>query len=100
MVKLLLRTKGIRINAVDEGEDDPLWLAIQTRSRSVVELFLDERTRLDINCQNNKSGDTYLLAAARDGDLPLVDLILGFGGGGSQRKKPTGRKCTGSLLSP
>ena len=80
MVKLLLRAKGIRINAVDEGEDDPLWLAIQTRSRSVVELFLNERTRLDINCQNNKSGDTYLLAAARDGDLRLVELILGFGG--------------------
>lgn len=80
MVKLLLGVKGIRINAVDKGEDDPLWLAIQTRSRSVVELFLCKRTWLDINCQNNKNGDTYLLAAARDGDLQLVDLILGFGG--------------------
>ncbi|KAJ5111836.1 hypothetical protein NUU61_001466 [Penicillium alfredii] len=39
MVNLLLRAKGIRINAVDEGEDDPLWLAIQTRSWRVVELF-------------------------------------------------------------
>ena len=80
MVKLLLGAKGIRINAVDESEDDPLWLAIRRGSRSVVELFLSERARLDINCQNNKSGDTYLLAAARGGDLHLVDIILGFGG--------------------
>lgn len=43
-------------------------------------LFLNERTRLDINCQDNKSGGTYLLAAARGGDIQLVNLILGFGG--------------------
>ena len=80
MVKLLLGAKGIRINAVDESEDDHLWLAIQRCPRSVVELFLSERARLDTNCQNNKSGDTYLLAAARRGDLHLVDIILGFEG--------------------
>lgn len=54
MVALLLRADGIRINAVEEGEDDPLWFAIQRRSTAVVELFLNERSRLDTNCQNNE----------------------------------------------
>ena len=66
--------------AFEVRQDDPLWLAIRRGSRSVAELFLSERARLDINCQNNMSGDTYLLAAARGGDLHLVDIILGFGG--------------------
>ncbi|KAJ5634938.1 uncharacterized protein N7484_008251 [Penicillium longicatenatum] len=78
MVKVLLRATNIRINASKEGEDDPLWLAIQRRSTSVIERLLNERERLDINCQNNKSRDTYLLAVARKDDLSLVDKILEF----------------------
>lgn len=78
VVAYLLRAEGIRINAVNEGEDDPLWLAIQTGKTSVADQFLDEQTRLDINCQNNKDRDTYLLAAARDGNIHLVDRILRF----------------------
>lgn len=42
LVKLLLSDDGIQINAVDENEDDPLWLAIQRHCRSVVALFLDD----------------------------------------------------------
>ena len=95
MVKLLLGAKGIRINAVGESEDDPLWLAIQRRPRSVVELFLNERDRLDINCQNNKNGDTYLLATARRGDLHLVDIILGFEGVDLNARNQQGESALG-----
>ncbi|KAJ5414884.1 hypothetical protein N7509_000218 [Penicillium cosmopolitanum] len=75
VVEMLLKADGIRINASDEREDDPLWLAIQTCSISVVPLFLND-SRLDINCQNNQKGDTYLIAAVRNGNLPLVNRLL------------------------
>jgi ankyrin repeat protein len=79
VVEMLLKADNIRINANDEGEDDPLWLAIRTHSMSVVQLFLND-SRLDINCQNNQKGDTYLIAAARDGNLSLVEKLLEFKG--------------------
>lgn len=79
IVEMLLRAENITINANGEGEDDPLWLAIQRHSMSVVRLFLND-SRLDINCQNNKKGDTYLIAAARDGNLSLVKKLLEFKG--------------------
>lgn len=78
-MKLLLSADGIRINAVDEEKDDPLWLALQTHRQSVVDLYLDD-SRLDINCQNNRLGDTYLIAAARDGNDSLVERLLGIRG--------------------
>ncbi|KAJ5414907.1 hypothetical protein N7509_000005 [Penicillium cosmopolitanum] len=74
VVDMLLKADGIRLNASDEREDDPLWLAIQTRSMSVVPLFLND-SRLDINCQNNQKGDTYLIAAVRNGNLPFVNRL-------------------------
>ncbi|KAJ5799022.1 uncharacterized protein N7503_006527 [Penicillium pulvis] len=79
LVKMLLGADRIRINAVNENEDDPLWLAIQTHCRSIVALFLDD-SRLDINCQNNRLGDTYLIAAAREGNTSLVKRLLGIRG--------------------
>ncbi|KAJ5938502.1 hypothetical protein N7466_001636 [Penicillium verhagenii] len=79
LVRLLLSADGIRINAVDENENDPLWLALQTHSLSVVNLFLDD-SRLDINCQNNRLGDTYFIAAAREGNACLVKRLLGIRG--------------------
>lgn len=79
VVEMLLKADGIRINANDEREDDPLWLAIRTRSMSVVQLFLND-SRLHINCQNNQKGDTYLIAAARDGNILLVSRLLEFKG--------------------
>jgi ankyrin repeat protein len=79
VVDMLLKADGIRLNASDEREDDPLWLAIRTHSMSVVQLFLND-SRLDINCQNNQKGDTYLIAAARDGNLSLVEKLLEFKG--------------------
>lgn len=79
LVKMLLSADGIRINAVDEEEDDPLWLALQRHELSVVNLFLDD-SRLDINCQKNRLGDTYLIAAAREGHASLVKRLLGIRG--------------------
>jgi ankyrin repeat protein len=79
LAKMLLSADGIWINAVDEEEDDPLWLALQRHELSVVDLFLDD-SRLDINCQNNRLGDTYLIAAAREGFVSLVKRLLGIRG--------------------
>ena len=79
LAKMLLSADGIRINAVDEEEDDPLWLALPRHEMSVVVLFLDD-SRLDINCQNNRLGDTYLIAAAREGNVSLVKRLLGIRG--------------------
>lgn len=79
LAKMLLSADGIRINAVDEEEDDPLWLALQRHELSVVDLFLHD-SRLDINCQNNRLGDTYLIAAAREGNVSLVKRLLGVRG--------------------
>ncbi|KAJ6090451.1 hypothetical protein N7486_009266 [Penicillium sp. IBT 16267x] len=92
LVALLLNADGIRINAVDEGEDDPLWLAIQTRSTSVIELFLNE-SRLNLNCQSNKKGDTYLLAAARDGYISLVSRLLEIEGVGLNARNKQGESA-------
>ncbi|KAJ5691731.1 hypothetical protein N7488_012466 [Penicillium malachiteum] len=81
MVALLLKADGIRINSVGEEDDPPhpLWLTIQVGLMSVLELFLNE-DRLDINCQKNLKNDTYLIAAARKGDLGLVKMILDIEG--------------------
>jgi ankyrin repeat protein len=69
LAKMLLSADGIRINAVEEQEDDPPWLALQRHELSVVDLFLDDGG-LSINRQNNRLGDTYLIAAAREGNVP------------------------------
>lgn len=42
LVALLLKADGIQIDTANEDEDDTLWLAIQNRSTSVIELFLRE----------------------------------------------------------
>jgi ankyrin repeat protein len=76
---MLLSADGIRVNAIDEEEDDPLWLALQRHELSVVNSFLDD-SRLGINCQNNRLGDTYLIAAAREGHASLVKRLLGIRG--------------------
>ncbi|KAJ5938450.1 hypothetical protein N7466_001584 [Penicillium verhagenii] len=89
LVALLLKADGIRVNAADEGEDDPHWLAIQTRSTSVIELFLRD-SRLNVNCQNNIKGDTYLLAAARDGNTALVNRVLEIKGVGLDARNKRG----------
>lgn len=95
LVKMLLSTDGIRINAVDEDEDDPLWLALQTHSLSVVDLFLDD-SRLDINCQINRLGDTYLIASARDGNAPLVKRLLGIRGARLDARNKQNESALGS----
>ncbi|KAJ5556540.1 hypothetical protein N7494_000455 [Penicillium frequentans] len=75
LVKMLLSADGIRINAVDEEEDDPLWLALQRHELSVVDLFLED-SRLDLNCQNNRLGiRTSLLQLVR-AILPLIKRLL------------------------
>ncbi|KAJ6033790.1 uncharacterized protein N7446_007917 [Penicillium canescens] len=76
MVELLLRRDDIRINAVDPGEDSPLWLATKCGRTKVVGLLLQQGNRVNINCRNNKESETALSAAAGSGDLHTVKLIL------------------------
>ncbi|CAG7976793.1 unnamed protein product [Penicillium salamii] len=78
MVKLLLRRDDLRCNAVGPDEDSPLWLATKGGRTRVVDLLLQQGNRVDINCRNNKDGETALSAAAGSGDqgLHLVKLIL------------------------
>ncbi|KAJ5202950.1 hypothetical protein N7449_005029 [Penicillium cf. viridicatum] len=78
IVKLLLRRDDLRCNAVGPDEDSPLWLATKGGRTRVVDLLLQQGNRVDINCRNNKDGETALSAAAGSGDrdLHLVKLIL------------------------
>ncbi|KAJ5471530.1 hypothetical protein N7530_008887 [Penicillium desertorum] len=78
MVKLLLRRDDLRCNAVGPDEDSPLWLATKCGRTRVVDLLLQQGNRVDINCRNNKDGETALSAAAGSGDrdLHIVKLIL------------------------
>ncbi|CAG8065482.1 unnamed protein product [Penicillium nalgiovense] len=78
LVKLLLRRDDLRCNAVGPDEDSPLWLATKGGRTRVVDLLLQQGNRVDINCRNNKDGETALSAAAGSGDreLHLVKLIL------------------------
>lgn len=76
MVNLLLKRGDTRINAVDEDEDNPLWLAASCGEAEVVKLFMRQGDRLNINCQNNIENETALSAAARFGELHIVELLL------------------------
>lgn len=78
LVKLLLRRDDIRCNAVGPDEDSPLWLATKCGRTRVVDLLLQLGNRVDVNCRNNKDGETALSAAAGSGDrdLHIVKLIL------------------------
>lgn len=77
-MKLLLQRDDLRCNAVSPDEDCPLWLATTCGRTGVVDLLLQQGSRMDINCQNNKNGETALSAAARfgDQDLHILKLIL------------------------
>lgn len=64
--------------SVTPDEDSTLWLATKCSRTRVVDLLLQQDSRADINCRNNKDGEPALSAAAGSGDrdLHLVKLIL------------------------
>ena len=74
-VNLLLK-KGINPNTVDANGNPMLILAIRDKSTNVIDALLKDK-RIDVDL-SNKSGETPLMMASIEGNLPLVKtLVLG-----------------------
>ncbi|OWF65742.1 hypothetical protein B6A14_08215 [Polynucleobacter hirudinilacicola] len=74
-VNLLLK-KGINPNTVDANGNPMLILAIRDKSTNVIDALLNDK-RIDVDL-SNKSGETPLMMASIEGNLPLVKtLVLG-----------------------
>jgi len=72
-VKSLI-SKGVSPNTVDSKGNPMLVLAIKDRSAKVTELLLQNRN-IDVDL-SNKYGETPLMMASIDGDLPLVKTLV------------------------
>jgi ankyrin repeat protein len=72
-VKALI-SKGVSPNTVDEKGNPMLVLAIKDRSTKVTELLLQNRN-IDVDI-SNKNGETPLMMASINGDLPLVKTLV------------------------
>ena len=69
-----LLAKGISPNTVDSRGNPMLLLAIKDKSTKVTELLInDKRTDVDLS---NKYGETPLMMASIDGDLPVVKTLV------------------------
>ena len=72
-VKLLLAA-GVNPNTVDARGDPMLVIAIRDKSAKVTELLMkDKKTDVDLS---NKSGETPLMLASIEGDLPTVKALV------------------------
>lgn len=72
-VKLLL-SQGINPNAVDSNGNPMLVLAIKDRSNAVIEVLLSAKG-MDVDL-SDKNGETPLMMASINGDLPLVKTLV------------------------
>lgn len=72
-VKLLL-SKGISPNTVDSNGNPMLVLAIRDRSYAVIEVLLSAKG-MDVDL-SDKNGETPLMMASINGDLPLVQTLV------------------------
>ena len=69
-----LLSKGVSPNTVDSKGNPMLILAIKDKSTKVTELLInDKRTDVDLS---NKFGETPLMMASIDGDLPVVKTLV------------------------
>ena len=69
-----LLAKGVSPNTVDSRGNPMLILAIKDKSTKVTELLInDKRTDADLS---NKYGETPLMMASIDGDLPIVKTLV------------------------
>ena len=69
-----LLSKGVSPNTVDSKGNPMLILAIKDKSVKVTELLInDKRTDVDLS---NKFGETPLMMASIDGDLPVVKTLV------------------------
>lgn len=72
-VKLLL-SKGVNPNTVDSNGNPMLVLAIRDRSYAVIEVLLTAKD-MDVDL-SDKNGETPLMMASINGDLPLVQTLV------------------------
>ena len=72
-VKYLL-TKGVSPNTVDANGNPMLILAIRDKSNNVIDLLLNDK-KMDVDL-SNKSGETPLMIASIEGNLPLVQTLV------------------------
>jgi len=72
-VKLLL-SQGINPNTVDSNGNPMLVLAIRDRSNAVIEVLLSAKG-MDVDL-SDKNGETPLMMASINGDLPLVQTLV------------------------
>ena len=69
-----LLAKGVSPNTVDTRGNPMLLLAIKDKSTKVTELLInDKRTDVDLS---NKYGETPLMMASIEGDLPVVKTLV------------------------
>lgn len=72
-VKSLL-AKGVNPNTVDSSGNPMLVLAIKDKSTKVIEVLLQNRD-IDVDL-SNKNGETPLMMASIQGDLPVVKSLV------------------------
>jgi len=73
LVKSLL-SNGVNPNSVDANGNPMLFLAIKERSTGVIDLLLKD-PKIDVDL-SNKNGETPLMIASIDGNLPLVKTLV------------------------
>ena len=72
-VKYLL-SKGVTPNAVDINGNPMLFLAIKDNSVKVIDLLLNDK-KIDVDL-STKNGETPLMMASIQGNLPLVETLV------------------------
>jgi ankyrin repeat protein len=65
---------GVNPNAVDSKGDPMLLIAVREKSMKVTEFLLKDK-RIDVDL-SNQSGETPLMMASIDGDLPVVKMLV------------------------
>ncbi len=72
-VKSLL-SKGVNPNAIDQNGNPMLILAIKDKSTNVIEVLIND-PKIDVDL-SNKNGETPLMIASIEGNLPLVMTLV------------------------
>jgi ankyrin repeat protein len=78
IIKLLLETGKIEIDAKDQDERTPLWWAAQGGHETMVQLLLDTN-KVDVDLKDNQLEQAPLSVAAQGGHEATVKLLLNYG---------------------
>lgn len=76
-IVLRLLTFGAHVNAADHDGRTPLWLAAHKEDARIAAILLDYKA--NPNCRVGKNQLTPLMAAARNGRIEVVTLLLDRG---------------------